>query len=93
MLSPSSIRCLKPELWPKGVKRPKARPSGRQVIHSAQLKQAETDFFLLIFKQDGCCFPEFIQPVKVRPKTDCAVAQRMVTRALGLQKGSRVQRY
>ncbi|TNM88525.1 hypothetical protein fugu_004779 [Takifugu bimaculatus] len=36
---------------------------------------------------------EFIQPVKVRPKTDCAVAQRMVTRALGLQKQSRVQRY
>ncbi|XP_056886320.1 R3H and coiled-coil domain-containing protein 1 isoform X1 [Takifugu flavidus] len=35
---------------------------------------------------------EFIQPVKVRPKTDCAVAQRMVTRALGLQKQSRVQR-
>ncbi|CAG01873.1 unnamed protein product, partial [Tetraodon nigroviridis] len=29
---------------------------------------------------------EFIQPVKERPKTDCAVAQRMVTRALGLQK-------
>ncbi|XP_061731286.1 R3H and coiled-coil domain-containing protein 1 [Nerophis ophidion] len=28
---------------------------------------------------------EFIQPVKERPKTDSAVARRMVTRALGLQ--------
>uniref|UniRef100_A0A8C9XA87 R3H domain and coiled-coil containing 1 n=1 Tax=Sander lucioperca TaxID=283035 RepID=A0A8C9XA87_SANLU len=28
---------------------------------------------------------EFIQPVKERPRTDCAVARRMVTRALGLQ--------
>lgn len=36
---------------------------------------------------------EFIQPVKERPRTDCAVAQRMVTRALGLQGRSRVQRY
>lgn len=36
---------------------------------------------------------EFIQPVKVRPRTDCAVAQRMVTRALGLQGRGRVQRY
>lgn len=36
---------------------------------------------------------EFIQPVKVRPKTDCAVAQRMVSRALGLQGRSKVQRY
>lgn len=36
---------------------------------------------------------EFIQPVKERPKTDCAVAQRMVTRALGLQGRGRVQRY
>uniref|UniRef100_A0A3Q3VXD9 R3H domain and coiled-coil containing 1 n=1 Tax=Mola mola TaxID=94237 RepID=A0A3Q3VXD9_MOLML len=34
---------------------------------------------------------EFIQPVKERPKTDCAVAQRMVTRALGLQRGGRVR--
>lgn len=30
---------------------------------------------------------EFIQPVKERPRTDCAVARRMVTRALGLQRG------
>ena len=45
------------------------------------------------FTLDGGCFPEFIQPVKERPKTDCAVAQRMVTRALGLQKRSGVQRY
>ncbi|XP_076005888.1 R3H and coiled-coil domain-containing protein 1, partial [Genypterus blacodes] len=36
---------------------------------------------------------EFIQPVKERPRTDCAVARRMVTRALGLQGGRRVQRY
>lgn len=36
---------------------------------------------------------EFIQPVKVRPRTDCAVAQRMVTRALGLRGRGRVQRY
>ncbi|KAJ0023567.1 hypothetical protein NQD34_003466, partial [Periophthalmus magnuspinnatus] len=28
---------------------------------------------------------EFLQPVKERPRTDCAVARRMVTRALGLQ--------
>lgn len=36
---------------------------------------------------------EFMQPVKERPRTDCAVARRMVTRALGLQRGGRVQRY
>ncbi|XP_044037257.1 R3H and coiled-coil domain-containing protein 1 [Siniperca chuatsi] len=36
---------------------------------------------------------EFIQPVKERPRTDCAVAQRMVTRALGLHGRGRVQRY
>lgn len=36
---------------------------------------------------------EFIQPVKERPRTDCAVARRMVTRALGLQGRGRVQRY
>lgn len=36
---------------------------------------------------------EFIQPVKERPRTDCAVAQRMVTRALGLQGRGRVRRY
>ncbi|XP_028261957.1 R3H and coiled-coil domain-containing protein 1 [Parambassis ranga] len=36
---------------------------------------------------------EFIQPVKERPRTDCAVARRMVTRALGIQGRSRVQRY
>ncbi|XP_063767399.1 R3H and coiled-coil domain-containing protein 1 [Eleginops maclovinus] len=36
---------------------------------------------------------EFIQPVKERPRTDCAVARRMVTRALGLQARERVQRY
>ncbi|XP_073324739.1 R3H and coiled-coil domain-containing protein 1 [Pagrus major] len=36
---------------------------------------------------------EFIQPVKERPRTDCAVAQRMVTRALGLQGRNRVQRF
>ncbi|KAF7668586.1 hypothetical protein LDENG_00002000 [Lucifuga dentata] len=36
---------------------------------------------------------EFIQPVKARPRTDCAVARRMVTRALGLQGERRVQRY
>ncbi|XP_059925673.1 R3H and coiled-coil domain-containing protein 1 [Gadus macrocephalus] len=35
---------------------------------------------------------EFIQPVKERPKTDSAVARRMVTRALGIQTG-RVKRY
>ncbi|XP_055078079.1 R3H and coiled-coil domain-containing protein 1, partial [Periophthalmus magnuspinnatus] len=29
---------------------------------------------------------EFLQPVKERPRTDCAVARRMVTRALGLQR-------
>ncbi|XP_026162691.1 R3H and coiled-coil domain-containing protein 1 [Mastacembelus armatus] len=36
---------------------------------------------------------EFIQPVKERPRTDCAVARRMVSRALGLQGRGRVQRY
>ncbi|XP_068598072.1 R3H and coiled-coil domain-containing protein 1 [Brachionichthys hirsutus] len=36
---------------------------------------------------------EFLQPVKQRPRTDCAVAQRMVARALGLHGRSRVQRY
>ncbi|XP_045931919.1 R3H and coiled-coil domain-containing protein 1 [Micropterus dolomieu] len=36
---------------------------------------------------------EFLQPVKERPRTDCAVAQRMVTRALGLQGRGRVQRF
>ncbi|XP_054473190.1 R3H and coiled-coil domain-containing protein 1 [Anoplopoma fimbria] len=37
---------------------------------------------------------EFIQPVKERPRTDSAVARRMVTRALGLQaRGRRGQRY
>uniref|UniRef100_A0A3B3SXJ1 R3H domain-containing protein n=1 Tax=Paramormyrops kingsleyae TaxID=1676925 RepID=A0A3B3SXJ1_9TELE len=30
---------------------------------------------------------EFIQPVKERPRTDTAVARRLVTRALGLQRG------
>ncbi|KAK6321179.1 R3H and coiled-coil domain-containing protein 1 [Coregonus clupeaformis] len=30
---------------------------------------------------------EFIQPVKERPRTDSAVARRMVSRALGLQRG------
>ncbi|XP_071376614.1 R3H and coiled-coil domain-containing protein 1 isoform X1 [Centroberyx affinis] len=35
---------------------------------------------------------EFIQPVKERPRTDCAVARRMVARALGLQRG-RTQQY
>lgn len=35
---------------------------------------------------------EFIQPVKERPKTDAAVARRMVARALGLQRG-RTRRY
>uniref|UniRef100_A0A8C9RKL5 R3H domain and coiled-coil containing 1 n=1 Tax=Scleropages formosus TaxID=113540 RepID=A0A8C9RKL5_SCLFO len=39
-------------------------------------------------------FPEFIQPVKERPRTDTAVARRMVTRALGLQRGGpRGKRY
>ncbi|XP_030623979.1 R3H and coiled-coil domain-containing protein 1 [Chanos chanos] len=32
---------------------------------------------------------EFIQPVKERPRTDTAVARRMVTRALGLRGGPR----
>lgn len=36
---------------------------------------------------------EFIQPVKERPRTDCAVARRMVTRALGIQGRGRVLRY
>lgn len=36
---------------------------------------------------------EFMQPVKARPRTDCAVARRMVTRALGLQGGRRAQRF
>ncbi|KAL3059004.1 hypothetical protein OYC64_011024 [Pagothenia borchgrevinki] len=36
---------------------------------------------------------EFIQPVKERPRTDCAVARRMVTRALGLQARGRAKRY
>ncbi|KAK9529326.1 hypothetical protein VZT92_013428 [Zoarces viviparus] len=37
---------------------------------------------------------ESIQPVKERPRTDCAVARRMVTRALGMQgRGTRGQRY
>lgn len=36
---------------------------------------------------------EFIQPVKERPRTDSAVAQRMVTRALGMQRRGKVERY
>lgn len=40
-----------------------------------------------------CLLPEFIQPVKERPRTDCAVARRMVTRALGIQGRGRVQQY
>ncbi|XP_017278386.1 R3H and coiled-coil domain-containing protein 1 [Kryptolebias marmoratus] len=36
---------------------------------------------------------EFIQPVKERPRTDCAVAKRMVTRALGIRGRGRLQRY
>ncbi|KAM4613805.1 R3H and coiled-coil domain-containing protein 1 [Polymixia lowei] len=36
---------------------------------------------------------EFIQPVKERPRTDSAVARRMVTRALGLQRGGRAKQY
>ncbi|XP_061584285.1 R3H and coiled-coil domain-containing protein 1 [Cololabis saira] len=36
---------------------------------------------------------EFIQPVKERPRTDCAVAKRLVTRALGIREQGRVQRY
>lgn len=37
---------------------------------------------------------EFIQPVKERPRTDSAVARRMVTRALGMQgRGRRGQHY
>ncbi|CAN9512407.1 unnamed protein product [Ophioblennius macclurei] len=34
---------------------------------------------------------EFIQPVKERPRTDCAVARRMVTRALGIRGRGRRQ--
>ncbi|XP_029357971.1 R3H and coiled-coil domain-containing protein 1 [Echeneis naucrates] len=36
---------------------------------------------------------EFIQPVKERPRTDSAVARRMVTRALGLPGRGRARRY
>lgn len=37
---------------------------------------------------------EFMQPVKLRPRTDTVVAKRMVTRALGLQKrGNRRQMF
>ncbi|MEQ2186224.1 hypothetical protein GOODEAATRI_026468 [Goodea atripinnis] len=36
---------------------------------------------------------EFIQPVKERPRTDCAVAKRMVTRALGIRGQGRLHRY
>ncbi|KAM4588261.1 R3H and coiled-coil domain-containing protein 1 [Odontesthes bonariensis] len=36
---------------------------------------------------------EFIQPVKERPRTDSAVARRMVTRALGLRGRGRALRY
>ncbi|KAK1154200.1 hypothetical protein AOXY_G29005 [Acipenser oxyrinchus oxyrinchus] len=37
---------------------------------------------------------EFMQPVKLRPRTDSVVAKRMVTRALGLQKrGNRRQMF
>ncbi|KAM4741646.1 R3H and coiled-coil domain-containing protein 1 [Anableps anableps] len=36
---------------------------------------------------------EFIQPVKERPRTDCAVAKRMVTRALGIRGRGRLHRY
>uniref|UniRef100_A0A3P8V704 R3H domain and coiled-coil containing 1 n=1 Tax=Cynoglossus semilaevis TaxID=244447 RepID=A0A3P8V704_CYNSE len=36
---------------------------------------------------------EFIQPVKERPRTDSAVARRMVTRALGLQGRGRALRF
>ncbi|KAM4582597.1 R3H and coiled-coil domain-containing protein 1 [Fundulus diaphanus] len=36
---------------------------------------------------------EFLQPVKERPRTDCAVAKRMVSRALGIQGRGRLHRY
>ncbi|XP_032405328.1 R3H and coiled-coil domain-containing protein 1 [Xiphophorus hellerii] len=36
---------------------------------------------------------EFLQPVKERPRTDCVVAKRMVTRALGIQGRGRLYRY
>ncbi|RVE72549.1 hypothetical protein OJAV_G00039850 [Oryzias javanicus] len=36
---------------------------------------------------------EFLQPVKERPKTDSAVARRMVTRALGVPSRDRVRRF
>uniref|UniRef100_A0A3Q4HFN7 R3H domain and coiled-coil containing 1 n=1 Tax=Neolamprologus brichardi TaxID=32507 RepID=A0A3Q4HFN7_NEOBR len=38
--------------------------------------------FPVMFKTDDLL--DFIQPVKERPRTDCAVARRMVTRALGV---------
>uniref|UniRef100_A0A7N6AER2 R3H domain-containing protein n=1 Tax=Anabas testudineus TaxID=64144 RepID=A0A7N6AER2_ANATE len=54
----------------------------------------------LVCHPNSCTSPGwiyFIQPVKERPRTDCAVARRMVTRALGLRgrgRGrGRVQRY
>lgn len=50
-------------------------------------------FFFLTIWLFMCLLPEFIQPVKERPRTDCAVARRMVTRALGIQGRGRVQRY
>uniref|UniRef100_A0A3B3BL19 R3H domain and coiled-coil containing 1 n=1 Tax=Oryzias melastigma TaxID=30732 RepID=A0A3B3BL19_ORYME len=37
--------------------------------------------------------PDFLQPVKERPKTDSAVARRMVTRALGVPSRDRVRRF
>ncbi|XP_015249859.1 PREDICTED: R3H and coiled-coil domain-containing protein 1 [Cyprinodon variegatus] len=36
---------------------------------------------------------EFLQPVRERPRTDCAVAKRMVSRALGIRGRGRLHRY
>lgn len=83
---------LKVRSLAEGSKKAKAkafRSAGTVLFFSAE----DVFLFSFIFTLGCCCFPEFIQPVKERPKTDCAVAQRMVTRALGLQKRSRVQRY
>lgn len=87
---------LKARSLAEGSKRAKAK-AFRSAGNSFSSFQTSSNrcffFFYFIFILDDCCFAEFIQPVKERPKTDCAVAQRMVTRALGLQKRSRVQRY
>uniref|UniRef100_A0A3B3ZYB2 R3H domain-containing protein n=1 Tax=Periophthalmus magnuspinnatus TaxID=409849 RepID=A0A3B3ZYB2_9GOBI len=51
-----------------------------------KIKWVDNTHALGIFSCEAADNFSFLQPVKERPRTDCAVARRMVTRALGLQR-------